>query len=117
MKTKHPKEMKCIVCDFKGLDETEITKHYEEVHLTSSEPTLEKRNTPVAKCKNGQYLKQERCNFLHEERDDQPWEQVQPRRSRQTREHHQSRPVQTRQMSRQEVRQEDRHQQPRREER
>ena len=38
MKTKHPKEMKCIVCDFKGVDETEITKHYEEVHLTSSEP-------------------------------------------------------------------------------
>ena len=31
--TIHAKEMKCIVCAFKGSNETEITKHYEEVHL------------------------------------------------------------------------------------
>ena len=118
--TKHPKQMKCIVCEYKALNETEITKHYEEVHLSSIQSTAESSDAQVDICRNGltcHYLKQNRCNFRHVERTEQPWERVQPRRWRQTREQSQGRPAQLRQVPRPEARQEDRQQQPRRQER
>ena len=110
MTIKHPKEMKCIVCDYKGLGESEITKHYEEVHLTTSEPPIESSNSQVEKFRNGptcRYLKQNRCNFQHGEGAEQPWEQVHSRRSRRTLEHQQARAVQARYLPRQDARQVD----------
>ena len=118
--TKHPKEMKCIVCEYKALNETEITKHYEDVHLSSTEPVSEARNYQAIKCKSGptcRYLRQDRCSFFHEESAEQPWERVQPRRLRQSRENPQPRPAQSRQMPRREYRQEIRQPEPRRQER
>ena len=35
--TKHPKEMKCIVCEFQARNADEITKHYEAVHLNTKD--------------------------------------------------------------------------------
>ena len=112
--------MKCIVCEYKALNETDITKHYEDVHLSSTEPMPEAKNNQDIKCKNGptcQYLRQNRCSFLHEESAEQPWERVQPRRLRQSRENPQPRLAQSRQMPRREYRQEVRQPEPRRQER
>ena len=80
--------MKCIVCEFKGRNEIDITKHYEEVHLSTIEPEVEDVVIILEACKNGpkcRYLKEKRCNFTHEETTDKQWKQVQPKRPRQVR--------------------------------
>ena len=89
IKTKHFKEIKCIVCEFKGSDEHEITKHYEAVHLNTNDSEIEEIQKDIPACKNGptcKYLKENRCNFAHDQSAEQPWEQAKARRSRHTKE-------------------------------
>ena len=67
IKSKHPKEMKCILCDFKAKNVTEITEHYEEVHLGNKDPDIEEiekdSSKELAPCKNGPT-----CRFLREKK-------------------------------------------------
>ena len=96
--------MKCILCEHTVESEAELTKHYEEKHITRKP---NKSNDPQPgrkkKCQNGpncRYLKGNRCSYQHDEpnrnqprkeppskqqrreepRSEQPWQEVQPRR-------------------------------------
>ena len=98
------KQMKCIYCEHTVESEAELTKHYEEKHITKKHnKTKYSQQDAQTKCRNGpncRYLKDNRCNYQHDEpkrnqqrrepsskhqsgeekRREQPWQAVQPRR-------------------------------------
>ena len=92
IQTKHPTDMKCIVCEFKAKNATETTVHYEAVHLRSKDAEIEviEKEAPkdIAPCKNGptcRFLREKRCNFPHEINSKTPWEHVRGKRQQEKR--------------------------------
>jgi hypothetical protein len=79
----------CYKCNRELITKAGLEKHMERCQGTEKTGSANKQKEA---CKNGQhckYLKENRCSYLHEEHNTQPWKKVQSRRQGRKLQHHQ----------------------------